>query len=37
MSLKEGLEGLIIDNTNLRRCQDLVSANNALFHYYFSA
>ena len=37
MTLKEGLEGLMIDNTNLRSCQDLASANNALFHYYFSA
>ena len=37
VSLKEGLEGLITDNTNLRSSQDLASANNALFHYYFSA
>ena len=37
MSLKKGLQGLIMDNTNLRSCQDLASANNSLFHNYLSA
>ena len=35
-SLKEGLQGLIMDNTNLRSFQELAPANNSLFHYYFS-
>ena len=35
-SLKEGLHGLIMDNRNLRSFQELASANNFLFHYYFS-
>ena len=33
---KEGLQGLLTDNTNLRSFQELASANNSLFHYYFS-
>ena len=33
---KEGLQGLIMDNTNLRSFQELAPANNFLFHYYFS-
>ena len=37
MSLKEGLQGLLMDNTNLRSRQDLASANNSLFHNYLSA
>ena len=37
MTLKEGLQGVIMDNTNLRSCQDLASANNSLFHNYLSA
>ena len=37
MSLKEGLQGLIMDNSNLRSCQGLASANNSLFHNYLSA
>ena len=35
-SLKEGLQGLIMDNTNLRSFQELASVNNSLFHCYFS-
>ena len=34
-SLEEGLQSLIMDNTNLRSFQELSSANS-LFYYYFS-
>ena len=34
--IKKRLQGLLMDNKNLRSSQDLVCANNSLFLYYFS-